>query len=206
VLASQSLKEKVEDVIQKGPDPQAGKWNNHDLKVMMQWYKRAGDSAMPKNKEGLLLRYRETCGRVMPGYYALITLATATSTPMASAPRSCVHNTTTSTLNSKNFAAAVLAPIPEALEPAAAPISESILVAAADLVPTIALRALASKSTQDPEWSDILDHLGPADASLMAAQVPMDDTFVDVGLSLFDIDCSEDESSDEESVFDMTGL
>jgi hypothetical protein len=34
----------------------------------------------------------------------------------------------------------------------------------------------------------------------------MDDTFVDVGMSLFDIDCSEDEISDEESVFDMTRL
>jgi hypothetical protein len=58
VLARNSLKEKVEDGIQKGPDPQAGKWNNHDLKVMIQWYKRADDGAMPKHKEGLLLRYR----------------------------------------------------------------------------------------------------------------------------------------------------
>jgi hypothetical protein len=206
VLARQSLKEKVEDVIQKWPDPRAGKWNNHDLKVMIQWYKRADDGAMPKNKEGLLLRYRKTCGRVMPGSYVPITIATATSTPMASPSRSCVHSTTTTNLNPKNFTAAVLAPIPEALEPAAAPISGSILVAAADLVPTADIRALASQSTQDPDWSDSLDPLGPADASLMAPQVPMDDTFVDVGLSLIDIDCSEDESSDEESVFDMTGL
>jgi hypothetical protein len=35
VLARHSLKEKVEDVIRKGPDPQAGKWNNHDIKVMI---------------------------------------------------------------------------------------------------------------------------------------------------------------------------
>jgi hypothetical protein len=199
VLARQSLKEKVKDVIQKGPAPQSGKWNNHDLKVMIQWYKRAGDGDMPKNKEGLLLRYRETCDRVMPGSYILIMLATSTCTPMDLASRSCAHSTTTTTLNPTNFAAA-------ALEPAAAPIAGSILVAAADLVPTDALRALASQSTLDPDWSNILGTLGPAEASLMASQVPTDDTFVDVGLSLFNVDCSEDESSDEESVFDMKGL
>jgi hypothetical protein len=32
----------------------------YDLKVMIQWSKHDGDKAMPKNKEGLLLRYRET--------------------------------------------------------------------------------------------------------------------------------------------------
>jgi hypothetical protein len=31
----------------------------------MQWFKRDGDKAMPKNKEGLLLRYRETHTRVV---------------------------------------------------------------------------------------------------------------------------------------------
>jgi hypothetical protein len=119
---------------------------------------------------------------------------------------SCVHSTTTKTLNPKNFAPAVLAHIPEALEPAAAPIAGSNLVSAADLVPTAALCALASQSTLDTDWSGSLDPLGSADASLTAPQVPMDDTFVDMCLSLFNIDCSEDESSDEESVFDMTGL
>jgi hypothetical protein len=206
VFARQSLKEKVEDVIQKGPHPQAGKWNNHDLKVMIHTYKRAGDGTMPKNKESLLLPRLEICGRVMPGSYVPITLATATSTPMASASHSCVNSTTTTTLNPHNFDDAVLAPIPEALEPAAAPIAGSILVAAAYLVPTAALRTLASQSTLDPDWSNSLDALAPADASLMAPQVPIDDTFVDVGLSFFNFDCSEDESSDEESVFDMMGL
>jgi hypothetical protein len=66
VLAREYLKEKAEDVLQKGPEPQAGKWNNHDLKVMIQWFKRAGNGPMPKHKEGLSLRYRETCGRGMP--------------------------------------------------------------------------------------------------------------------------------------------
>jgi hypothetical protein len=161
---------------------------------------------MPKNKEGLLLLYRETCDHVMPGSYVPITLATETSTPMASDSDYCVHSTTTTTLNPNNFAAAVLTPIPEALEPAAAPIDGSILVAAAYLVPTATLHVLASQSTLDPAWSYSLDPLGPADASLMASQVPMEDTFVDVGLSLFNIDCSEDKSSGEDSVFDMTGL
>jgi hypothetical protein len=161
VLARQSLKEKVEDVIQKWPYPQAGKWNNHDLKVMIQWYKRDGEGAIPKNKEGLLLRYHETCGRVMLGSYVPITLATATSTPMDSACLSCVHSTTTTTSNPNNFSSAVLAPIPGAIEPAAAPIAGSIIVSAEDLVPTAALRALASQSTQDTDWSDSLDPSGP---------------------------------------------
>jgi hypothetical protein len=83
----------------------------------------------------------------MPGSYVPVTLATETSTPMASASPSCVHITTITTLNPKNFSAAVLAPIPESLEPAAHPIAGSIIVAAADLGPTAALRALASQST-----------------------------------------------------------
>ena len=37
VLARASLKEKVDHVLRKGLDPQAGKWNNHDLKIMIQW-------------------------------------------------------------------------------------------------------------------------------------------------------------------------
>jgi hypothetical protein len=34
---------------------------------MIQWFKRDGDKAMPKNKEGLLLRYRKTHTRVVHG-------------------------------------------------------------------------------------------------------------------------------------------
>jgi hypothetical protein len=32
---------------------------------MIQWFKWEGGKAMPKNKDGLLLRYRETCTRVV---------------------------------------------------------------------------------------------------------------------------------------------
>jgi hypothetical protein len=127
VLSRQSLKEEVEDVIQKGPDPQAGKSKIHDIKVMIQWYKRAGDGTMPKNKEGLLLPYRETCGRVMQGSYVPIKLSTATSTPMASASRYCVHSTTTTTLKPKNVAAAVLAPIPKKMNLQPPPLLQQIL-------------------------------------------------------------------------------
>jgi hypothetical protein len=59
------LKGKVDLVLSKGPTPEEGKWNNQDLKAIIQFYKRAGDMAMPKNKEGLLLRYRKTCGCIV---------------------------------------------------------------------------------------------------------------------------------------------
>jgi hypothetical protein len=54
------LKEKVDAVLAKRATPEAGKWNNYDPKVTIQWFKRDGDNAMPTNKEGLLLHYRET--------------------------------------------------------------------------------------------------------------------------------------------------
>jgi hypothetical protein len=63
------LKEKVDDVLAKGATPEAGKWNNHDLKFMIQWFQRDVDKAMPKNKEGLLIFYCETRTRVVHGTY-----------------------------------------------------------------------------------------------------------------------------------------
>jgi hypothetical protein len=62
-------------------------------------------------------------------------------------------------LNQKNFAAAVLAPVPESksLEPAAAPIARTVLVAAADLFPG----SRRYQATLDPDWSNIIDHVGP---------------------------------------------
>jgi hypothetical protein len=59
-LEGLKLKAKVDAVLAKGATPETGKWNNHELKVMIQWFKRDGGEAMSKNKEGLLLRYRET--------------------------------------------------------------------------------------------------------------------------------------------------
>jgi hypothetical protein len=62
------LKKKVDAVLAKGATPEAGKWNNGDIKVMIQWFKRDGDKSMPKNKEGLL-QYCETHTRVVQGKY-----------------------------------------------------------------------------------------------------------------------------------------
>jgi hypothetical protein len=54
------LKDKAELVLGKGTTPAAGKWNNTGLNVISQWFKRDGNKAMPKNKEGIILRYHET--------------------------------------------------------------------------------------------------------------------------------------------------
>jgi hypothetical protein len=62
------LKEKVDMVLAKGRTLDAGKWNNTDLKVMLHWCKREGDKAMPKNKDGLLLRCQETCTLVVAAF------------------------------------------------------------------------------------------------------------------------------------------
>jgi hypothetical protein len=58
------LKEKVDLVLAKGQTPLEGRWNNTDHKVMIQWYKRDGDKALPRKKDGLFLRYREKHTRV----------------------------------------------------------------------------------------------------------------------------------------------
>jgi hypothetical protein len=54
------LKAKVDAMLAKGATPKAGKLNNYDLNVTIQWFKRDGDKATPKKKEGLLLCYRVT--------------------------------------------------------------------------------------------------------------------------------------------------
>jgi hypothetical protein len=58
------LKEKVDSVLAKGATLEAGKLNNYDLEVVIQWFKRDGDKSMPNNKEVLLLCYHETHTRV----------------------------------------------------------------------------------------------------------------------------------------------
>jgi hypothetical protein len=109
------LKGKVDVVLSKGPTPIEGKWKNQDLKFMIHWYKRVGDMAMPKNKEGLLLRHRETCGRAVPTYRE-------DDGGTDAAPRQAVatasHRNPKST--QKNFAAAALQEEPAVLAPAPA--------------------------------------------------------------------------------------
>jgi hypothetical protein len=106
------LKGKVDVVLSKGPRSEKSKCNNQDLKVVIKWYKRAGDMAMPKNKEGLLLSYLETCGHVVtykdPGF-----------TDVDPRPRQGNPNSTVTT--HKNFAAAALEEGPSNIAPALAP-------------------------------------------------------------------------------------
>jgi hypothetical protein len=54
------LKETLYMVLPKGAIPEAGNWNNYDIKVTIQWFKRVGDKAMPKNKNGLMLQCSKT--------------------------------------------------------------------------------------------------------------------------------------------------
>jgi hypothetical protein len=56
------LKEKVDAVLVKGSTPEAGKWNNHDLKVLMAM------KPCPRTRN-LLLCYHETHTRVVQGTY-----------------------------------------------------------------------------------------------------------------------------------------
>jgi hypothetical protein len=97
------LKEKVDFVLAKGQAPTEDKWNNTELKVMIQWYKRDGDKAVPKNKDGLLLRYRETHTSVVnntPTYphedvESAVALAAAATTVVTTHPHPRLSATTT---------------------------------------------------------------------------------------------------------------
>jgi hypothetical protein len=71
------LEGKAYVVLSKGPTLEEGNWNNQEIKFMIQWYKRVGCMAMSKNKEGLLLRYGETCGRVVTCQDVAVTGVTA---------------------------------------------------------------------------------------------------------------------------------
>jgi hypothetical protein len=83
------LKEKVDAVLEKGATPEAGKLINHDLKVMIQWFKRDGDKAMPTNKEGFMLRYRETHTHVVQGTYPHKAAASASASHSVPSQPSC---------------------------------------------------------------------------------------------------------------------
>jgi hypothetical protein len=83
------LKEKVDAVLAKGTTPEAGKWNNHDLKVMIQRFKCDGDKATPKNKQGLLPCYCETHTRDVQGTYPHEAAASASTSHSVSSQPSC---------------------------------------------------------------------------------------------------------------------
>jgi len=54
-------KRKVDAIREKNMDP--AKWNSSELHTMVAWFKRPGDSNIPKRKEQLLRRYQLTCHR-----------------------------------------------------------------------------------------------------------------------------------------------
>jgi hypothetical protein len=115
-----------------------GKWNNHDLKVMIQWFKRDGDKAMPKNKEDLLLCYRETHTRILHddrGTYLHEDVAAAI------ADTSHFAFSSTSQQNTKAFAVAAAGsqddayvPPPTHVAPSVANTTTSIVTAAGAIV------------------------------------------------------------------------
>jgi hypothetical protein len=214
------LKGKVDVFLSKGPTPEEGKWNNQDLKVVLQSYKRAGDMAIPKYKEGVLLRYVETCGRVVTYQDAVVTDVDS---------RLVNPNSTVTT--QKNFAAAALEEEPPALDPALVPThvhgviinnetEDRIAASAAILALDPAARTgrpqddteedttlppALTRATAAPAWDEDDTALGPANSALYSRPRPMDKTLEDVHLPSFEVE-SEVESSDEESVFDMMGL
>jgi hypothetical protein len=131
--AAGKLKGKVDVILSKGPAPAEGKWNNQDLKVVIRWYQRAGHMEMPKNKEGLLLRYRKTCCRIVPTYRGDDGVTDA-APGQAVATASHLNPNSTATPQ-KNFAVTVLHDEPAALAPALALGTES------EITPTIGTAA-----------------------------------------------------------------
>jgi len=57
----ENAKNKVNAIREKSSDP--NKWNASELQTMVSWFKRPGDSNIPKRKEQLLQRYLLTCHR-----------------------------------------------------------------------------------------------------------------------------------------------
>jgi hypothetical protein len=132
-LEQLKLKAKVDAVLTKGATPETGKWNNHDLKVMIQWFKRDGDKAMSKNKEGLLLRYRKTHTRVVhggKGAYPHEDVATvaADASRFAFSPTS-QQNTKAFAVAAAGFQAAVHVHPPNHVAPSVAATTNSIVTA-----------------------------------------------------------------------------
>jgi hypothetical protein len=105
------LNEKVDMVLAKGATPAEGKWNNNDLKFMIQWFKRNGNKSMPKNKYGLILRYRETHTRVVRTYPHEDAAAAPAATAAVAASQSTHDPNTFALAAAGNPAAAHAAPV-----------------------------------------------------------------------------------------------
>jgi hypothetical protein len=174
-----------------------------------------------KNKEGLLLCYRETCGHVVTYQDAAVTGVT----PYLVNPNSTENN----------FDAAALGEEPPtlalALDPALVAThvhgtmvdieNEDWIVASTailaldpaartgrpkdDTEGNTALSPALTRATTAPAWDKDDTPPGPADSALNRRPRPMYETLDDIYLPLFQVE-SESESSDEESVFDVMGL
>jgi hypothetical protein len=72
---------KSRDVRTNSVEGEGGFYN--DRKVMIQWFKRDGDKATPKNKDGLFIWYRETHTGIVTTYPCVDDAADATPTPTA---------------------------------------------------------------------------------------------------------------------------
>ena len=207
-------------VLSKGPTPEEGKWNNQDLKVMIQWFKRAGDMSMPKNKEGLLLRYREMCCRVVthqnlqPNPEPNLTTGMGfTAAALGAEPPSLAPGLAAAVAPD----ALVLAPSPATtddamvnttkdttatilvLDPAAAARTGRPKDDTEDVTAPPALTDTTTASAWDEDEYDI--PLGPTDPSLYDNSVSVNATTEDVHLRLLGEE--SEHSSDDESVFDL---
>jgi hypothetical protein len=102
------LKEKVDLVLAKGATPAEGKWRKNNLNVMIQWFKRDDNKAMPKNKDILLIRYQETHIRVVITYpcEAAATAPVSAAAVAAAWSTRSTHNPSRLTDDPKKFALA----------------------------------------------------------------------------------------------------
>jgi hypothetical protein len=205
----------VDAVLVKGAKPETGQWSNHDLKVMIQWFKRDGDKAMPKNKEGLLLRYRETHTRVVHGDRGTyphedVSAAVAYPSCFAFSPTS-QQNTKALAVAAAGYQAAAHVPPPTRVAPSVAATNTNSIIAAAgniavDLATSTAIGAIVVDLAPAVPTSDCQQNTAPSNAP------PLDwgeENPFDVG-SHWNMEApalplcftSEDEScSDDDSVF-----
>jgi hypothetical protein len=178
-----------------------------------------GGMEMPQNKKGLLLCYREACSRI-------VTYQDAGFTDVTPHPRQGNPNSTVTT--QKQFAAAALEEGPSALVTAPAPDHGTMIndetedrnaASAAILALDPAVRTgrpkydieqgttlppALTRATAAPAWDEDDTPLGPTASALYDLPRPMDATFHDVHLRSLGEEIEE--SSDEESVFELIDL
>jgi hypothetical protein len=184
-------------LLEKGATPEAGKWNNHDLKVMIQWFKRDGDKSMPKNKEGLLLCYRKTHTRVVQATYPYEAAASVSASHYVPSQPSCK----TFAVAAAGFQAApyisptviTIATAGVAIDVESAVVDSDLAHGATSTVDYVLAHGATSDlqpnfplNTSSLDW----DEEAPFD---VAVQITMSDPLCGVE--------SEDESSDDDTIF-----